>query len=795
MPPTNAQLRAKIDRPNQAMANRSRDEGVREWLLQIENACRIKGTQVEDAIAKLPGIAGSVMEKPASGSSYTGRQQQCWSICSRKPPTSPRFESSNYQAAQREKLLQLKQTADIEMYNGEYRVLIFRVEGMSELGQVLNHTNGLKPCTRAYVKLEKSATLSAAMDFVLKYEVTHFVDEARVRQDRSDKKKTSAGKASTQGGRSQNKPFRAQGRFKARIIKTKAKGGETRACFYCKKPGHIRSYKASRERQTTPVNEGPAVVKSVARALKVDNVSINVLCENPLVYKSSSLFSIHGEASAGEKHISTSSMLLDRGATTIYVPKTWVEKNKLTTMRLQEKNIRVKLGDNQIAETDLKLIALTIKIPGVDEAYKCVAVIYAIPDEFDCIPGIKGTKTILRAERTSEAIGPIEEGGPAIASGSRRSAGVKSLSAKSPDSCRGAALETDAKPNGTPRVACEQQDREPIGRGSAVGSDKWSPSDKGAAGSRARAKSNAVEKMFRMGVVDAAGVETKFITRKKVITFLRIKAKNQDKPEFVMALSNETIKPCLKAQLYLDTDWETFRANPAYNLLKEYKDTVFRPELPEDFPEKREIEHQIDVRDPNLTMYRHLWRQLPEQQREIVRWVEDMVEKKLVRPSINSQAAPTFCVRKPVGWRIVHDYRYLNSNTIRQRIPMTSKEDILDDMAGAYYYSTMDLMSAYYQVRMRKEDIKFTAFQVAKGLWEYLQTRSFCEDIYIFIISQDVNEHLEALRKTLDILRDNKLYFKLSKCVFCTPEIPCLGDFVGRDGVPMDPDKVQYIKG
>ncbi|KAE9089080.1 hypothetical protein PF010_g19141 [Phytophthora fragariae] len=32
---------------------------------------------------------------------------------------------------------------------------------------------------------------------------------------------------------------------------------------------------------------------------------------------------------------------------------------------------------------------------------------------------------------------------------------------------------------------------------------------------------------------------------------------------------------------------------------------------------------------------------------------------------------------------------------------MTRKEDILDAMSGAYWFSTMDLMSAYYQVRMR----------------------------------------------------------------------------------------------
>ncbi|OWZ08968.1 hypothetical protein PHMEG_00018402 [Phytophthora megakarya] len=405
MPPTNAQLRAKIDRPNQAMANRSRFQttcpSVRKWLLQIENACRIKGTQVEEAIAKLPGIVGSVMEKPASGWSYTGRRRQCWSICSRKPSTcAPRFESSNYQAALREKLQQLKQTADIETYNGEYRALIFRVEGMSELDQVLNYANGLKPCTRTYVKLEKSATLRAAMDLVLQYEVTHFVDEARVRQDRSDKKKTSAGKASTQGDAAKASPSVEKDVSKPRSSRRRPKVAKLALASAARSPvilGLIasrgRSYKANRERQTTPVNEGPAVVKSVARALKVDNVSINVLCANPLVYKSSPLFSIHGAASAGEKHISTSSMLLDRGATTIYVSKTWVEKNKLTTMRFQEKNIRVKLGDNQIAEADLKLIALIIKVPGVDEAYKCVAVIYAIPDEFDSIPGYHSSRT------------------------------------------------------------------------------------------------------------------------------------------------------------------------------------------------------------------------------------------------------------------------------------------------------------------------------------------------------------------------------------------------------------------
>eukprot|EP00644_Phytophthora_capsici_P015346 jgi/Phyca11/113270/e_gw1.24.69.1 len=75
-------------------------------------------------------------------------------------------------------------------------------------------------------------------------------------------------------------------------------------------------------------------------------------------------------------------------------------------------------------------------------------------------------------------------------------------------------------------------------------------------------------------------------------------------------------------------------------------------------------------------------------------------------------------------------------------------------------------MSAYYQVRMRAEDIKFTAFQAPNGLWEYLvlsmgacdapttmhrltsklvrdleNAKSFYDDIYAFLKSEKVEDH------------------------------------------------------
>ncbi|POM79159.1 Putative retroelement [Phytophthora palmivora] len=82
-------------------------------------------------------------------------------------------------------------------------------------------------------------------------------------------------------------------------------------------------------------------------------------------------------------------------------------------------------------------------------------------------------------------------------------------------------------------------------------------------------------------------------------------------------------------------------------------------------------------------------------------------------------------------------------------------------------------MPAYYQVRMREGDTKFTAFQ-----------------------APNVTKNRRSPGcATRDILRENKLFVKLSECVFCTEEIPCLEDFVGRNGARMDPEKVYTMKG
>ncbi|OWZ09096.1 LOW QUALITY PROTEIN: Retroelement [Phytophthora megakarya] len=172
---------------------------------------------------------------------------------------------------------------------------------------------------------------------------------------------------------------------------------------------------------------------------------------------------------------------------------------------------------------------------------------------------------------------------------------------------------------------------------------------------------------------------------------------------------------------------------------------------------------------------------------------------------------PTFCVRKPDGWRIVHDFRVMNLNTVRRTMSMSRKDKILEKMQGAYYFSCLDLLSGYYQFRMREAGIPYTAFQALDGLYEYLLVpmglsnapatfndgirkilgdlvdicQSYFDDIY----------HLNALDRVFARLDEHKFFVKLSKCVFCADSIPCLGDIVGCEGVKISPNKGRSFLG
>ncbi|POM62884.1 hypothetical protein PHPALM_27899 [Phytophthora palmivora] len=95
---------------------------------------------------------------------------------------------------------------------------------------------------------------------------------------------------------------------------------------------------------------------------------------------------------------------------------------------------------------------------------------------------------------------------------------------------------------------------------------------------------------------------------------MRLPAKDAPEHDFMICFTNDTIKRIgealkrndepEKAKPFLGTDWESFKINPAYPVLIEYKDNDFKPDLPDGLPMERGIEHRIDINDQNVAIYR-----------------------------------------------------------------------------------------------------------------------------------------------------------------------------------------------
>ena len=69
----------------------------------------------------------------------------------------------------------------------------------------------------------------------------------------------------------------------------------------------------------------------------------------------------------------------------------------------------------------------------------------------------------------------------------------------------------------------------------------------------------------------------------------------------------------------------------------------------------------------------------------------------------------------------------------------------------------------------------------------------YINDLMIFTEKDNQEEHDRVVLKVLKRLCDNNLFVKPEKCCFRVTEVDFLGMIVSRDGIKIDPEKVNAI--
>ena len=205
---------------------------------------------------------------------------------------------------------------------------------------------------------------------------------------------------------------------------------------------------------------------------------------------------------------------------------------------------------------------------------------------------------------------------------------------------------------------------------------------------------------------------------------------------------------------------------------------------------------------------------------ELTTQLEGFIAKGHVRPSKSPFGAPVLFVKKKDGTRrMCFDYRGLNKITIKNRYPLPRIEELLDRLHGAKYFSKLDLRSGYHQVRIAEGDEHKTAFRTRYGHYEFTVLpfgltnapatfMHLMQEIYrpyldksvlvflddVLIYSKTKAEHKIHCREALTVLRNAKLYAKMSKCEFFKERIDFLGHTVSAAGISMNSFKVDAIR-
>lgn len=204
---------------------------------------------------------------------------------------------------------------------------------------------------------------------------------------------------------------------------------------------------------------------------------------------------------------------------------------------------------------------------------------------------------------------------------------------------------------------------------------------------------------------------------------------------------------------------------------------------------------------------------------ELRQHIDELLKNGVIRESSSEFASPAFCVpKKGNKTRMVVNYRALNQGLTLEAMPTPTVESAFQHLAGAKYFTLLDLNSAYNQIPLAEESKALTSFVVSWQQYEYNYVPfglangayaltalinklfgdikfkyvfAFFDDIVIY--SKTFEEHKLHVEEALVRLKRAGLTINPAKMVVASSEIEFLGHRISNNTLSVDPEKTRPI--
>lgn len=235
---------------------------------------------------------------------------------------------------------------------------------------------------------------------------------------------------------------------------------------------------------------------------------------------------------------------------------------------------------------------------------------------------------------------------------------------------------------------------------------------------------------------------------------------------------------------------------------------------PNDIGKCSALPQRITLKDPSSISCIPPYRTPPHLQPVVRDYVQNLLDAGIIQKSTSPFCSPLLLVRKANAkpsqplveqFRVVHDYRCLNRNTVRDSYPLHNLYDLIDKVASSKVWSVIDLSSGFWNQTLDPSSSPYTAFAVpGMGHYEYSRSaQGLCNspaafqrlldfvvrgipNCYVYIddlvvASADHQDHLQTLANVFQRFRKYNLKCRPHKLQIATAEINYLGYNLSHD--------------